>query len=161
MKNTEQIKIGIGLGDLKFGSTRHEVKAFLGEPEEISEDNDSEEKNQMIVWYYWSQDLSFHFEEEDGFRLGEIESSNLNSSLNEKKLIGLSKFKIIEFIQSENLGRFEEKYQDLEDKNDKRECLISLPEKGINFWHEDNKLTDIQWSYLIDVNDEIIWPKRS
>ena len=56
----KNITPGIGLGVLRFGMTREQIKQLLGAPDEIvNEEADSE------TWHYDELDLSLNFDQEE------------------------------------------------------------------------------------------------
>jgi hypothetical protein len=155
MNNMINIKIGFGLNNLKFGFSQKEVKLYLGEPEEISEEGEQGELE--IAWYYWKEGLSVHFDEEDNFKLGGIETSNKSSSLNGFKMIGLHIDELLPIIQNMELGNsnIDSNFLILDDL---ASTEISYEESSLIFWLENDILTEIQWGYIIDSQDQIIWP---
>jgi len=153
------IKLGIGLGDLPFGATRDAVTAYLGHPDGTESHGDP--GNAKIMWYYSSIAGYVSFDEDDGFRLGTIETASQSASLNGQCLIGLPKQEVLEFLTGLPLGEPEEQVNDLEDDGDSRSCLLSFSSQSLNLWFEDDVLTEIQWGYLIDENGQVIWPEDS
>ena len=70
---SKKIKLGIGIGELKFGITRDSVREMLGEPESCEKYSYSNtEKDLTESWYYTTLGISVGFDEEDNWRLGLI-----------------------------------------------------------------------------------------
>jgi hypothetical protein len=157
MNDIVTIRLGVGIGDLRFGATQEQTKSYLGEPEQIS--TDDEAGDQSIAWYYWSRGLSVHFDEDDDFRLGTIETSSGKSSLNGMYLINQPIRHVTKSLVCMELGEPEKDVSGLEDENDERACRLSYDSYGLNLWFEDDLLTEIQWGPLIDENDEVVWPQ--
>ena len=90
--NISEIKIGTGLGDIKFGISREDLKKIAGEPTEIDTFNASGDEDEYLTesWHYDEQEFSVSFDEEDNWRLTTISTSSENAILGEK-LIGKSK----------------------------------------------------------------------
>lgn len=152
----ETIKLGIGLGELKFGATRDEARAHFGDPEEVAvdeEDGDSSE-----AWYYWESGLSLHFDQEDDFRLGTIETSSPTATLNGTAMVGLSKADVLELLSRAGMDDTDESYHDVGEDGERRECLIEVDSKNLSLWFEDDELTATQWSYFLNDDDLPIWP---
>ena len=76
--NVTDIKIGHGLGDIKFGDTKEKIKHLLGEPGEVDTFNASGEEDGYLTeaWHYDDQEFSLSFDEEDNWRLTTISVSS-------------------------------------------------------------------------------------
>ncbi|MGE4287869.1 MAG: hypothetical protein AB7E36_04205 [Salinivirgaceae bacterium] len=146
-KQLKNIEIGIGIGSIRFGMKREEVKAILGEPDEIEvfEEEDPELEN-TIVWHYDEMELSLSFGDDD--MLLAIAISNEDVMLAGKKLMGLTINEITEFVNEFDLGEMEIEEQPEEDGV--KSTLVSLWESAMNLWFEDDELTEIQWGPLWD-----------
>ena len=157
MTDIISIKLGIGIGDLRFGATRSEVQDYPGQPDRSDSDGESGEVH--IMWYYDSIEGYVSFDEEDDFRLGTIEASSQLMMLNEKAIIGQSKSGVLEALADMPLGAYEEMLSDLENNGDKKSCQLTFDSHSLNLWFEDNVLTEVQWGYLFDENgNEVVWP---
>jgi hypothetical protein len=146
-KQLENIEIGIGIGSIRFGMKRDEVKAILGEPDEIEvfEEEDPELDN-TIVWHFDDVEMSLSFGDDD--MLLAIAISNEDVMLAGKKLMGLTINEITEFVKEFDLGEMEIEEQAEEDGV--KSTLVSLWESAMNLWFEDGELTEIQWGPLWD-----------
>lgn len=146
-KQLENIEIGIGIGSIRFGMNRDEVKAILGEPDEIEvfEEEDPELDN-TIVWHFDEVEMSLSFGDDD--MLLAIAISNEDVMLAGKKLMGLTINEITEFVKEFDLGEMEIEEQAEEDGV--KSTLVSLWESAMNLWFEDDELTEIQWGPLWD-----------
>ncbi|MEL6561684.1 MAG: hypothetical protein AAFQ94_26080 [Bacteroidota bacterium] len=66
----KEIIPGSGLGIIKFGMTRDQLKLILGNPDETENDlTDGIEDEDMETWHYDEMDLSVQFSESTDFRL--------------------------------------------------------------------------------------------
>ncbi|PKP10383.1 MAG: hypothetical protein CVU09_06955 [Bacteroidetes bacterium HGW-Bacteroidetes-4] len=146
-KQLKNIEIGIGIGSIRFGMKRDEVKAILGEPDEIEvfEEEDPELDN-TIVWHFDEVEMSLSFGDDD--MLLAIAISNEDVMLAGKKLMGLTINEITEFVKEFDLGEMEIEEQPEEDGV--KSTLVSLWESAMNLWFEDDELTEIQWGPLWD-----------
>jgi hypothetical protein len=146
-KQLKNIEIGIGIGSIRFGMKREEVKAILGEPDEIEvfEEEDPELDN-TIVWHFDEVEMSLSFGDDD--MLLAIAISNEDVMLAGKKLMGLTINEITEFVKEFDLGEIEIEEQPEEDGV--KSTLVSLWESAMNLWFEDDELTEIQWGPLWD-----------
>lgn len=154
--NTSEIKIGIGLGDIKFGMTRDELKKLAGEPTEIDTFNASGDEDEYLTesWHYDDEEFSVSFDEEDNWKLTTISSSSENSVLGEK-LIGKKIDDVLSFLEKMGLG--ENELEDLSDENINQK-LVSYLRASLNLWFENDILSEIQWGVLWSDEDTPKWP---
>ena len=155
MNDVTTIKLGIGLGNLRFGLTRDEVEAYLGQPDRIKSDP---EPGAYTMWFYDSIGVYIPFDDDDDLRFGSIETSSPSATLNGFTLIGKTKDEVMSFIESNISGSYEEERGDLEDDGDSRGCELSFSSQSLTLWFEDDILTEIQWAYLTDDNGQVVWP---
>lgn len=163
MKNEiKDILAGEGLGRIKFGMTKEELKEILGEPDEVDvfspTENDGESEEQMESWHYDSLELSASFDELEDWRLVTLSVSSDEYLFEEKSLIGLEKKELIKVLNE--LGLQELEHEDWSSSESPDHKLISSEEAGINFWLDEGILTEIQWGPLFSDDDENIdWPE--
>jgi len=113
-KQLKEIKPGYGLGVLKFGMSRAEVKLMLGEPSFVDKYSNSDSENDLTEsWEYDSLELSLSFDEEEQWKLTMISVSSNFYELEEKSLIGKSEVETLkelaDFDDEESLERGEGK----------------------------------------------------
>jgi len=82
------IKLGIGLDNIIFGSTESEIEEILGKPDRIRMDEEYEEFEPMLQFNSIKTRLTFY--KNHGGKLGYIRSSNPDLSYKNKKIIGKS-----------------------------------------------------------------------
>jgi len=156
MSTTQEIKIGKGVNDIRFGIYRESLKKMLGEPDEIeqlSADEDDEENEYFVeVWHYDDLDISFSFDEEDDWRLMSIAANSSNIVFNGENIKGISPDQLKSQINESELGELET--EELDDN----QKLISILASSINFWFENNALTEVQWGVLWTSEDTPKWP---
>lgn len=160
-----EIIIGEGLGELKFGMKFQEVRALLGEPDDIGksmfEDDETGEETTSEQWTYSELNIVCDFAEEDDYKLGTISVGDTIYLLEGKALIGKTESEVLDFLQSKNWGEFDEEEVEFEDDNAPKGRLISFYNKECELWFEDGRLTEIQFSPLWDSEDNQIWPQLS
>jgi hypothetical protein len=155
--NTQKIKIGIGLGDVQFGCTREELIKNLGDPTETDQYKTSEDEDYLTeAWHYDEQEFSASFDEEDNWRLTTFSVSSPDTSFNNHQLIGKGIEEVSEILKSLNLGEMETEDLSSDGINF---IMVSFIESSINFWFDDNILSEIQWGVLWEDEDNPIWPK--
>lgn len=157
MNNDKSILPGIGLGNVKFGSTREEVKTILGEPDEIEYSETSCDDNSRIeTWHYDELELSAEFDEEENWELVALGVSSGDFELNSKPLIGLKMEKLIDTLNDMDVLDLE--LEDLPTEDSPSSQLISSEKISVDFWLEDGKLREIQWGVWLTDNGFIEWP---
>jgi len=158
MPNISTIEEGQGLGDLKFGLERKEVELLLGAPNEKESFSFSEEEDDMTEnWHYDALDLSLNFDESDDWRLGTISVTSGQYLIKGFSPIGLSKDELETKLKAQGVDDLE--YDDWSPEENPIHELMASESLGINFWFDDDTLSEIQWSPLFLDEDTIIWPK--
>lgn len=161
-KEIENIEIGRGLGNIRFGWSREQLESFLGQPDEkddftypVSDDDEVGSES----WHYDEYEFSASFNEEDEWKLGALAVSSTDFVLKGKKLIGLAKDVFLKEVENLDFGEFDEEDWSSDENPDQK--LISFPETSLNFWFEDDLLTEIQWGPLYDEDDAPVWPEEN
>ena len=157
-KALKEIKYGYGLGNLKFGMTKYEVKLMLGEPSYIDEYSHSDSDNDLTEsWQYDELELSISFDEEEDWKLTMMSVNSNFYEFEGKSLIGKSEKDILADLASLNI---EDTYlEDVSERDGENHKVIEIDDKSINFWFIDGVLDEIQWSPLFIDDDTIKWPE--
>ena len=157
-KELKDIKPGYGLGVLKFGMSRAEVKLMLGEPSFTDKYSHSDNENDLTEsWEYDDLELSLSFDEEESWKLTMMSVNSDFYEFEGKSLIGKAEKDILTELASLKL---EDIYlEDVSDRDGDNHKVIEIDEKSINFWFVDGVLDEIQWSPLFIDDDTIKWPE--
>lgn len=156
--NLKEIKAGIGLGQLKFGMSRDEVKKLLGEPDEIESYSYAEEDQDLTEsWHYDELELSLGFDGEEDWKLTTISVTSDFYELKNKRLMGLSKEDLLTALSELDFADLD--IDDWESDDNTEQTLISSDSFGMGFWVEDGFLIEIQWNPLFSDEDTIVWPE--
>lgn len=152
------IKPGTGLGKLKFGMSREQVKSILGEPDaqEITHYGE-DETDKSDAWEYHSLRLDLSFEEAEDWRLTILSVSSEDYLFKESSLIGLDQEELMEEL--ELLGLKDLEIEDLSSEDHPEQTLISSEKFGVNFWLHKEILEEIQWGPLFVDDNTIQWPQ--
>ncbi|SFS73808.1 hypothetical protein [Lutibacter maritimus] len=157
-KALKEIKPGYGLGNLKFGMSRAEVKLMLGEPSFIDKYSHSDSADDLTEsWEYDDLGLSISFDEDENWKLIMISINSDFYELNGVSLIGLKEKELLAKLEAMNLGDLD--LEDCSDLGSDEQKVIEVEEKAINFWLIDDALDEIQWSPFFIDDDTIDWPK--
>lgn len=155
--NIEEINLGEGLGDIKFGMTREQVESILGKPDEVDVYSDPEvDDEDSESWHYDDLELSLSFDEESEWKLITIAVSSDKYRLNGKHVIGLHKEELLPVLESLFLG--ESETEDWSSEEVPNHVMVAYGDKQVNFWYEDDVLSEIQWGPLFIDDDTIRWP---
>lgn len=148
------ITIGEGIDSIKFGITREELNSKLGDPSEVEQFCIEEDENEYYTeaWHYDDHNVSFTFDEEDNWRLTTIASNDDSLTLSDNKIADVSSEKIIALINDLNLGEYE--IEELEED----QKVITVLASSINFWFENDELSEVQWGVLWENEDTPKWP---
>lgn len=157
-KELKSIDPTVGLGQLKFGMTRDDVKRMLGEPNDVDTYSFSgSDEDLSESWHYDDLDLSMSFDQEDDYRLITIAVSSEYYEMGGKNLVGKKRDEVLAELKSAGMKDLEFEDGDVLDMPNHK--LISSPSLFINFWLEDDVLREIQWSPEFTDDDEILWPE--
>ena len=102
----KEIKIGLGLGNIRFGSSKAAVKKILGEPNEIDQVDVpiDEEEISIEQWHYDNLELSLSFDDNEDELLDTFAVSSPEYTLNGIALIGKSIIEIDNILVDLMLG---------------------------------------------------------
>jgi hypothetical protein len=149
----KDIKLGKGLGKIKFGLTMDEVKEMLGEPEEVEESTDEDEFEHQ-AWNYWEEGYSLYFDKEDDYRLSCIETANRDMQLWDERIFEMSQDQIKALFADHNIGNVDE------EEMETGETRISYEKEMIDMYFDDDQLIAINFGVFIDDNLEVQWPEK-
>lgn len=150
MKENE-IALGTGIGNIRFGYSMDQVKDIMGEPEEI-EESDEEDEFEHKAWNYWQQGYSFFFDHEDDYRLSCIQTENPDVTLFGKRIFDLSGDEVKELLAQNGITECET------EKLDTGETRLSYEREMIDLYLEDDRLLAINFGVLINDDLEVQWP---
>jgi hypothetical protein len=146
-----EIKLGEGIGQIKFGLTMEDVEAALGEPEEIEESDENDEFEHK-VWNYWEEGYSFYFDHEDDYRLSCIETADPEVKLFGQKIFGMTQQQIEEMMKSKGIVNPERETLET------GETRVSYEKEMIDMYFDKNALVSINFGVYINDDLEVKWP---
>lgn len=157
IKGLKEIKPGIGLGNLKFGMKRAEVKLMLGESSTIDTYSNSDSDTDLTEsWEYKDLKISLGFFEEEDWKLLMISVFSDFYQLEGKSLIGFNKKIAVAELKKINFGEIY--IEDSSETDFDDEEFIEVEEKSMNFWFSNAILDEIQWTPFFTDDDTIKWP---
>lgn len=157
-KNLKEIITGEGIGALKFGMFRKDVKGILGKPDDIDnseEEEELEEESASEIWHYDNLELTALFDEALEWRLVSIAVSSEHYTLNNESIVGMSLSVLEQKLDEMELGKL---YLEDDHEYDQEVKLYGIENSGIYLWVENNVVQELQFSPLMDEDDIIIWP---
>ena len=145
---------GVGLGALKFGMSRVQVKELFGEPDDIEMKEEGHfRKEKSEAWHYDEMEISMEFEEEDNWRLGNLSVTSSEYTLHGKTLIGLNRLEAIRTLNKIGID-------DLEfDNVDPEQDMIASESMGVILWLDEGTVSEIQWAPLLIDEYTVKWPE--
>ena len=149
-----QIVLGTGIGPLRFGMSQDEVRALVGEPEEIEASDDDDEFEHQ-EWVYHEDDylVSLYFDREDDFRLSCVETDNPHMRLFGEPIVGRNLADIQALMQRN--GHPEPEVETM----DGGEVRLSYEQSMIDLYFEDDELQFVNFGVFINDDLEVQWPK--
>lgn len=156
----KEIIPGEGLGIIKFGMTRDQLKLILGNADETETDyTDGIEDEDIETWHYDELDLSVQFSESTDFRLISIATGADYAELEEARLIGKDQSFLMDHL--DKIGIDDSVEEEMEDETGEKVKIVVSDETGLTFWMEDGAISEIQWIPLLDEDEEsIAWPEQ-
>ncbi len=143
-----------GLGNLKFGTTKQDVENYLGKPQDTEVIEVAEnELSDAIVWNYDDQGISAFFEKDHNDLLTCFDIRNDNVVLFGKKVFDLKMEQIIDLMNKNGFSDIESEDEDWGEQR------LSFNDAVIDFYFNDQTLTSISWSVMLDENNNIEWPE--
>jgi len=148
---TTELKIKEGLGPIKFGMTSEQVKALVGESEEVDVEEIDEES--YTVWHYHTAGYSLFFDPLEDDRLFALEVSESEVELKGQPLFDLDESALKSYLKQQGFSKPET------EKFDDGEYRLSYEDEFIDFhFDEDGQLLALHMSVPIDEDLEFIWP---
>jgi hypothetical protein len=151
-EQAEDIKLGTGVGELRFGMSMDEVRQQLGEPEEVEkseEDDDFEHQ----AWNYLDQGYSLYFDREDDYRLSCIETDRPAIALYGESILGKSPEQIKALMAQHGHTNADE------EAGDDGELQLSYEHQMIDFYFVENELMVVNFGVFIEEESlEVRWP---
>ncbi|MFB0960797.1 MAG: hypothetical protein QMB20_06325 [Flavobacteriales bacterium] len=156
--NINLIAEGEGLGELKFGLQREDVELLLGEPDEKESFSYTEsEEDETESWHFDELELSLGFDKEDDWRLVTIAITSADYKFLDFTPIGLSKEEFKSKLKDKGVDDLG--FDDLSSSENPSHELIFSDKLGMNFWFDEDSLSEVQWSpHFID-DDTVKWPE--
>lgn len=136
-----------GLGNLSFGTDMESFVANYGEPEEVQNFDDDEELSTTVL-HYWKNGLSAFFVGLSGPILAGIEIDHTETSLFNKKILGITEEELVAFMKQHGYKNFETDFED----SDKR---LSYDVGMMDFFFRNNKLIYMNFGVLVDEDGNI------
>ncbi len=155
--NLSQIIPGEGLGDIKFGMSREQIKTMLGEPDEVeSYTHDDQGEDITESWHYDEMEISISFEKIEDWKLCTIAVSDPDCTLIGKEVIGITRADLESLLDEMGLTNLAED----DWSSDETPDYVSLTSEDneMVFWIDAGIVMDVQWGPLFIDEDTIKWP---
>jgi hypothetical protein len=149
LSDLQTIRPGVGVGDLRFGSTRDEIRALAGDPSEVL-GSDADEGSE--VWVYEHAALALSFAADQDLRFVSCETFSARATLGDEAFVGLDRAAAEAALQGLEL---EFEWMGGPEEGSGR---LAVPGAGLNLWFDDAVVESIGWSVAVDDQDHLIWP---
>jgi len=149
----KDIRLGKGLGKIKFGLTMDEVEELIGEPEEV-EESDEEDEFEHQAWNYWEEGYSLYFDKEDDYRLSCIETANREVQIFGERVFEMSREQILQLFADHDIATYEE------EEAETGETRISFEKEMIDLYFDEDQLIAINFGVFINDDLEVVWPEK-
>lgn len=146
-----EIILGTGMGPLRFGATMDEVRALMGEPEEI-EESEEEDEFEHQAWNYLEEGYSLYFDREDDYRLSCIETDHPGMRLFGELIHGQSPEQIQELMRKHGLEASEVENMDT------GETRVSYEKEMIDLYFDEDELQFVNFGVFISEDLDVQWP---
>lgn len=149
----KEIRLGKGLGKIKFGLTMEEVEQLIGEPEEV-EESDEEDEFEHQAWNYWEEGYSLYFDKEDDYRLSCIETANREVQIWGDRVFEMSRDQVMQLFADNEITEHEE------EEAETGETRISFEKEMIDLYFDEDQLIAINFGVFINDDLEVVWPEK-
>ncbi len=146
-----EITLGTGMGPLKFGATMDEVRALMGEPEEIEESEEDDEFEHQ-AWNYLEEGYSLYFDREDDYRLSCIETDHPGLRLFGEPIHGKSQVAIEELMRRHGYDNPET------ERMETGEVRLSFEKEMIDLYFDEDELQFVNFGVFISDDLDVQWP---
>ncbi|MEZ4888248.1 MAG: hypothetical protein R3E32_26195 [Chitinophagales bacterium] len=154
---TRRVKLGTGIGDIKFGMVSSDIVNILGQPDDTEQEtHDDGSTTQTLV--YEELGLLFDFGSVDNFKLTSVSINAEDITVERLIRVGLSKQKVFDFV--ENLEWGEPELEDISPEDDDVVIeVIWFDKVNVSIWLEDDEVYEIEFGPFWKNDDTFIWPK--
>jgi hypothetical protein len=160
--NIKEIIPFVGIGDLKFGMTRDQVKNLLGEPSEVDNVPGFEEESvndDLESWHYDQYEFSVVFDAMYEWKLVSISISDPHFTLFGKSVIGADKIDTLALLESK--GYSPSATEDVQNDEDGEEDieLYEFEDLAMMIWCIEDEVIELQILPDVEEDSETIkWP---
>ncbi|MFN8337660.1 MAG: hypothetical protein U0T36_01455 [Saprospiraceae bacterium] len=158
-KNIKEIVTGVGIGDIKFGMSREEIRKIAGKPDDIENlpGFDEEISDTLESWHYDEYEFSLVFDADYDWKMVSIAVSDPFFTFHGKSIVGMDKQDVMDLLEKHNIEI--SSIEDVSDEENPGLELIESENDGLMIWLEDDTVIEMQ--ILPDVEDDgetLIWP---
>ena len=158
-KNIKEIVTGVGIGDIKFGMSREEIRKIAGKPDDIENLPGFVEEisDTLESWHYDEYEFSLVFDADYDWKMVSIAVSDPFFTFHGKSIVGMDKQDVMDLLEKHNIEI--SSIEDVSDEENPGLELIESENDGLMIWLEDDTVIEMQ--ILPDVEDDgetLIWP---
>lgn len=158
-KNIKEIIPGVGIGDIKFGMSREEIRKIAGKPDDIENLPGFEEEisDTLESWHYDEYEFSLVFDADYDWKMVSVAVSDPFFTFHGKSIVGMDKQDVMDLLEQNNIEI--SSIEDVSDEENPDLELIESENDGLMIWLEDGEVIEMQ--ILPDVEEDgetVIWP---
>jgi hypothetical protein len=146
-----KIKVGIGLSELKFGSSMSEAENLFGKADKIEDVNELN-FSPSILWHYFRLGFSIFFEANNSQSFICVDVINEECTLWDKDIFSYTEKQIIQLFKEKGIYLYEQEQQTWGEKR------LSFDEANIDFYFEKNTLISINYGLITEGTQTLILP---
>ena len=104
-KNIKEIIPGVGIGYIKFGMSREEVRKIAGKPDDIENLPGFEEEisDTLESWHYDEYEFSLVFDADYDWKMVSVAVSDPFFTFHGKSIVGMDKQDVMDLLEQNNI----------------------------------------------------------
>ena len=138
-----------GIGAIRFGQSRSEIRDLLGDPGEV----DASGVPGRETWEYEDLDLDVSFDDDADWRVTSLCAQHPRFTLRGTSVVGRPLEAVLRLVPMLKLGRCER------DDDSPFGPTLEFPEFDVTVVFRDGIADFIDWYVPIDDRDEYVWPR--
>ena len=140
-----------GIGPIRFGQTRSQIRSLLGDPTTT----DTVGVPGSETWEYEQLNLDVSFDDDANWRVTGLSAQHPRFTLRGVSLLGLPFHTVVQLVPQLKLGAYER------DDQSPFGPTLTFPSFEVTICFRDGIADFISWYVLINDRDEYVWPDLS
>jgi len=145
------IRIGVGLSELHFGSSMADADLIFGKADKMEELNDLE-ISPTILWHYYQLGFSLFFDANNDQIFTCVDMMNPHAKLWDLTIFDFTEKQIIQLFKDKGIYLYEQEHHDWGEKR------LSFDEANIDFYFQKNRLVSVNYGLITEGTQTLILP---